>query len=50
MAMPLADVTRKLLAVVMPFRFYECCVLPMGVSPAIYDDWAVNGPQSPAGT
>ena len=34
MAMPLADVARKLLAVVMPFGFYECCVLPMGVSSA----------------
>ena len=34
MSMPLTPFARKLLTVVMPFGFYECCVLPMGVLPA----------------
>lgn len=34
MSMPLTDFARKLLTIVIPFGFYECCVLPIGVSPA----------------
>ena len=34
MSMPLTDFAKKLLTVVMPFGFYECCELPMGVLPA----------------
>ena len=34
LSIPVSDNARKLLTIVMPFGFFECLVLPMGVTPA----------------
>ena len=34
LSIPLTPDTQKLLTIVTPFGFFECCVLPMGVKPA----------------
>ena len=34
LSIPLSEHARKILTVVMPFRFFQCLVLPMGVTPA----------------
>ena len=34
LSIALTEPSKKILTIVMPFGFFECCVLPMGVSPA----------------
>jgi hypothetical protein len=34
LSIPLTKKTKKLLTIVTQFRFFECCVLPMGIKPA----------------